>query len=307
MVVGSVNMDLVAYMTAAPAPGETVAGREFRTVPGGKGANQAIAAARAGAEVTFVGAVGDDVFADELGRSLTASGCDTSRLRRVPGASGVAHIRVADSGENSIVVVPGANASVRDLDATDTALLAGQDALLLQLELPVSGVISAARAAREAGVATILTPAPVAHLPAELLTSVDLLVPNQHEAAAITGESDPRRAAPALLEHVPAALITRGTEGALLARRGSTTVEVPAAEPPAPVVDTTGAGDVFCAAFAVAQAERGRDAHAHGEHGENTTAAEALRFAAAAAALCVTREGASSSLPWRDEIDRSVV
>ena len=305
--VGSVNMDLVAYVDTMPQAGQTVTGRTFRTVPGGKGANQAVAAARAGADVSFVGAVGDDVFAAQLRQNLADNGCSTSRLRTVPGSSGIAHIRVSDGGENTIVVVPGANASVGDLDATDTQLLADQDVLLLQLELPMAGVLAAARAGTAAW--TVLTPAPVQELPAELLDLVDLLMPNQHEAAAITGERDPRRALPALLRLVPAAVITLGADGALLGRRGAEPQWVPAAA--STVVDTTGAGDAFCAAFAVAAAEFPGSPRSPGSPGSSGTRPErdhsaALRFAAAAAGLSVGRPGASTSLPWRSEIDAQV-
>jgi ribokinase len=298
-VFGSTNMDLVAYVAEPPARGETVTGREFRTVSGGKGANQAVAAARAGTDVVFIGAVGDDDFGPRLRATLAEAGADVSRLRTVPGASGIAHIVVGDDGGNSIIVVPGANAAVT---APGPADLAGCAALLLQLELPMPAVIAAAHAACEADVPVVLTPAPVQDLPDELLAAVDLLVPNEHEAAKITGAAGPEPALAALLERVPEAIITLGERGALygarerhsrrarapLSKRKITTARV---EPPkVTAVDTTAAGDTFVGALAVARAE-GRDP------------AEALRFAAAAAALSVQREGASTSMPTRAEID----
>ncbi|TDQ55114.1 ribokinase [Actinorugispora endophytica] len=281
-------MDLVAYADTAPASGETVLGREFRQVPGGKGANQAVAAARAGADVAFLGAVGDDAFGTQLRTNLVDHGIEVSGVRMEPGASGVAHIVVDGAGANSIIIVPGANDAVTGLRDGDAALIEGSDALLLQLELPMEGVVAAARAGRAAGVPTVLTPAPARPLPPELLENVDLVVPNQHEAAAVTGHRDPDRALAALLELVPEAVVTLGGDGVLYGRRGGDPIRVPAVR--VAVVDTTAAGDTFCGAFAVARAEGG-DPEA------------ALRFAVKAAALSVQRHGASTSMPSRAEID----
>jgi ribokinase len=287
-VFGSVNMDLVAYVEAAPGLGETVTGRAFRMIPGGKGANQAIAAARAGAEVAFVGAVGDDPYAAELRRTLAASGVGTDRLRTVPGSSGIAHIVVDDEGGNSIIVIPGANGGLTGPAAEDTAVIAASSALLLQLELPMAAVVAAAQAARSTGVEVVLTPAPARELAGELLDAVDVLVPNEHEAVALTGAASPEEAVRRLLERVPEVVVTLGARGALHASRDGERLRVP----PFPVtaVDTTGAGDTFVGALAVARAE-GRPP------------ADALRFASAAAALSVQREGASTSMPARAGID----
>ena len=279
---GSANMDLVAYVPAAPGRGETVTGREFRTIPGGKGANQAIAAARAGAEVTFLGAVGSDSFGEQIRATLAAEGIDVSWLRTVPGPTGTAHIVVDDEGGNSIVVVPSANASVTSLSAEDRAAIAAADALLLQLETPMEGVLAGARAARVAGVPVVLTPAPVQPLPVELLAVVDLLVPNEHEAKQLAEGLD------GLLELVPEAVITLGSAGCVYGRRGGGQVRVPAS--PVTAVDTTAAGDTFVGALAVARAER-------------LPIEAALRWATAAAALSVQRAGASTSMPTRAEID----
>ncbi|MFE6303662.1 ribokinase [Nocardiopsis sp. NPDC057823] len=287
-VFGSVNMDLVAYVGTAPATGETVTGTAFRQVPGGKGANQAVSAARAGADTVFLGAVGDDAFGAELRGNLVASGIDTTGLRTVPGPSGIAHIVVDGRGGNSIIVVPGANGEVTGTVPGDRELIGGADALLLQLELPMEAVVAAARTGREQGVRVHLTPAPARELPDELLESVDVLVPNEHEAAAITGRTDPREALAALLERVPEVLVTLGGEGSLYGARGAEPVHVPALKVEA--VDTTAAGDTFCGSFAVARAE-------------GAEPAEAMRFAAAAAALSVQRHGASSSMPTRAEVE----
>ncbi|PSK98613.1 ribokinase [Murinocardiopsis flavida] len=290
-VFGSINMDLVAYVETAPGSGETVTGTAFRQVPGGKGANQAVAAARAGGEVAFLGAVGDDAFGTVLRSNLVDAGIEVSGLRMENGPSGIAHIVVEGSGANSIIVVPGANGTVRGLREDDVRLLSGSAALLLQLELPLEGVLAAARAGRAAGVPTVLTPAPARALPDELLDAVDLLVPNEHEAAALTGESDPGRALEALLERVPEVIITLGEDGSLYGGRG--TGPVKGAALPVAAVDTTAAGDTFCGAFAVARAE-GADP------------ADAMRFAATASSLAVQRHGASTSMPYRSEIDAAL-
>ncbi len=287
-VFGSANMDLVAYVSAAPKLGETVTGRAFRMIPGGKGANQAIAAARAGSEVAFIGAVGDDAFGPGLRGALSEAGVDTGRLRVVPGPTGIAHIVVEDGGGNSIIVVPGANGTITGPGMEDVEVIADSDALLLQLELPLGAVVEAARAA---DVEVILTPAPVVALPGELLDAVDLLVPNEHEAAAITGLGDPDEALKALLDRVPEVIITLGAKGALYGSRDGVRLWAPAV--PVKSVDTTAAGDTFVGALAVARAEgRGPE--------------DALRFASAAAALSVQREGASTSMPYRDEIDAAL-
>jgi ribokinase len=287
-VFGSVNMDLVAYADAAPARGETVTGRAFRMIPGGKGANQAIAAARAGAPVTFIGAVGDDAFGPRLRETLVAAGVDVTHLREVEGPSGIAHITVDGRGGNAIVVVPGANGAMTGPGEAEVAAISRTGVLLLQLELPLEAVIAAAREARAVGVSVILTPAPARPLPGELLDAVDVIVPNQHEAAAITGVAEPERALDALLERVPEVVITLGEEGVLYGSRDGERLRVPAVKVRA--VDTTAAGDTFVGALAVARAE-GRPP------------GQALRFASAAAALSVRKEGASTSMPGRAEIE----
>ncbi|MEU6314434.1 ribokinase [Streptomyces sp. NPDC047014] len=287
-VLGSTNMDLVAYVPKAPRLGETVTGRAFRTVPGGKGANQAVAAARSGGKVVMIGAVGADEFGVRLRSALTAAGVETASLRTVEGASGTAHITVDDEGGNSIIVVPGANAAVTGLEPGDEARIAAARTLLLQLELPMSAVLAGAAAARARGVRTVLTPAPAQQLPADLLAATDLLVPNEHEAAALTGLTDPRRAAEALLDTVPEVVVTLGSAGVLYAARGREPLAVPA--PRVRAVDTTAAGDTFVGALAVAL-------------GEGRPMPEALRWASAAAALSVQRHGAQDAMPTRAETD----
>ncbi|MCX5047486.1 MULTISPECIES: ribokinase [unclassified Streptomyces] len=288
VVLGSTNMDLVAYVEKAPQLGETVTGREFRTVPGGKGANQAIAAARAGATVSMIGAVGNDAFGTRLRSTLDHSGVGTDHLRTVEAPSGTAHIVVDDEGGNAIVVIPGANGTVDHLVPGDEGLIASADALLLQLEIPMAAVVAGARTARAHGVRTILTPAPARPLPPELMAATDLLVPNEHEAATLTGLTDPRGAAASLLDQVPEVVVTLGSAGSLYAARGSDPLTVPA--PRVTAVDSTGAGDTFVGALAVAL-------------GEGRPMAEALAWAGAAAALSVQRPGASASMPYRPEIE----
>ncbi|MFF4061947.1 ribokinase [Streptomyces sp. NPDC001668] len=287
-VLGSTNMDLVTYVERAPRRGETVTGREFRTIPGGKGANQAIAAARAGATVSMIGAVGNDAFGTRLRSTLEHSGVTTDHLRTIEGPSGTAHIVVDDEGGNAIVVVPGANGTVDHLAPGDEGLIASADALLLQLEIPLAAVLAGARTARAHGVRTILTPAPVQPLPPELLATIDLLVPNEHEAATLTGRADPFGAGAVLLDRVPRVVITLGEAGSLYLTRDAEPLVVPA--PQVTAVDSTGAGDTYVGALAVAL-------------GEERPIREAMSWAAAAAALSVQREGASASMPYRSEIE----
>ncbi|WP_406204263.1 MULTISPECIES: ribokinase [unclassified Streptomyces] len=292
VVLGSTNMDLVTYVEKAPQRGETVTGREFRTIPGGKGANQAIAAARAGGNVLMIGAVGNDAYGTHLRSTLEHSGVDTDDLRTADGPSGTAHIVVDDEGGNAIVVIPGANGTLDHLGPGDEGVIASADTLLLQLEIPLAAVLAGAQAARRHGVRTILTPAPAQPLPDELFAAVDLLVPNEHEAATLTGRTDPRDAAVGLLDLVPAVVVTLGALGSLYVSRGADPVAVPA--PKVDAVDSTGAGDTFVGALAVAL-------------GEERPMPEALAWAAAAAALSVQRAGATAAMPYRPEIEERYV
>jgi ribokinase len=283
-VVGSANMDLVVTTRTLPAPGETVLGDAFTTIPGGKGANQAVAAARAGARCAFVGAVGDDAFGSALRANLTAAGVDTRRLRTVPGASGVALIAVDAAAENIIVVAPGANGHLEGLDEADRAAIAGADVLLCQLEVPLPTVVEAATTARAGGTTVVLNAAPARALPADLLSQVDVLVVNEGEAAAIAGHAGP---AESLLDVVPRVVMTLGANGAAYADRDGLRLNVTA--PKVDAVDTTAAGDAFTGALAVAWAEGG-------------PIAETLQWACAAGAACARTHGASTALPQRSEI-----
>ncbi|MQA26065.1 MAG: ribokinase [Micromonosporaceae bacterium] len=289
VVVGSANMDLVATTPTLPKPGETVLGRDFATIPGGKGANQAAAAARAGARCGFIGAVGSDGYGPALRGALEQSGVDVAGIRSVPGSSGVALIAVDDQGENTIVVVPGANASVTDLTDADRAAIAAADVLLIQLEVPLTAVSAALRAARDAGTFTVLNAAPAQPLPADLLAGVDLLVVNEVEAATLAGTAGAAGALETLLAQAPRVVLTLGAKGARYADRDGVRLEAPA--PVITAVDTTAAGDAFGGALAVAWAER-------------RPTAEALRWACAAGAVAAQRAGASESLPHRGEINQ---
>lgn len=298
VVVGSVNIDLVVTAPALPRPGETVLGHDFTQVPGGKGANQAIAAARAGGTTLLVGAIGSDAFGVTLRSRLQASTVDTSLLRVRYGASGVALIVVDGEGENAIVVAPGANAALVDLTDPELAAIAGADVLLCQLEVPVETVLAGARAGRDAGTRVVLNATPARPLPAGLLDAVDLLVVNRVEATMMTAlpdvDVDTGEAVDAsilldpLLESVSGVVVTDGANGAWYGDRTGTRVHVPA--PVVEAVDTTGAGDAFIGALAVAWGE-GRDL------------VDAVRWASASGAAAVRRLGASSGLPQRAAIE----
>ncbi|MFG3696321.1 ribokinase [Micromonospora sp. NPDC047620] len=286
VVVGSANMDLVGTAPALPRPGETLLGTGFVMVPGGKGANQAIAAARAGASCAFLGAIGSDAFGVTLRARIAAAGVDTDQLRTTYGTSGVALVMVNAEGENAILVTPGANASMAHLTEPELAAVRTAHVLLAQLEIPVGTVTQAAVVARAAGSRVVLNAAPAVPVPPELLAATDLLVVNETEAQALTGRGrdDPS----ALLDLVPRAVLTLGAQGAWYGDRDGAAVHVPAVK--VDVVDSTATGDAFTAALAVAWGE-GRDL------------VDAVRWAAAAGAACARRLGASSALPSRAEIE----
>lgn len=283
VVVGSGNVDLVSQVERIPAPGETVLSTGFATHPGGKGNNQATAAARAGAATTFVGAFGADDNGALLRDSLAAAGV-RPLVRTAQSPTGTALIAVSSAGENSIVVNQGANGTLVDLTAEERAVVAAAGIVLLQLEIPLETVVAAATTAR--GV-VVLNAAPARALPDELLAAVDLLVVNEHEAALLGG-------AERLLDTVPALVVTLGADGALVCVRDAEPVRVPGI--PVDVVDTTGAGDTFCGALAARLDELGDEV-------TSATLAKATRFATAAAALSVRRAGAVPAIPTREEID----
>jgi ribokinase len=299
IVLGSLNMDIAARGPRLPAPGETLLGSHFHTAPGGKGANQAYAAAKLGRPGTtaMLGRVGEDDFGRQMLANLTSVGCRIDGVRTVSGASGVALILIAESGQNCIVVVSGANERFTPADvAADAGMLRGARYALLQLEVPMATTIAAAKAARGAGLEVILDPAPAPeHLPAELLRAVDVLTPNETEASLLVG----RRAADVSVEDartiaaelqsrgVRHVIIKLGAKGCLLLE-GGTATHVPA--PMVKAVDTTGAGDNFNAAYVVACSE-------------GASRVDACQFAVHAAAISVTRLGCQASVPTRAELD----
>ncbi len=289
-VVGSLNLDLVVRVPHHPGPGETVLGSDYATYPGGKGANQAVAAARAGAQVEMWGAVGSDGFGRFLKENLDQNGVDTRHLRELEGPSGIALITVDRAGQNRIVVSPGANGryTPAHLPPWTAAAL-----VLLQLEIPLATVQAVAEQAFAQGIPVLLNPAPVAPLPGSLLRQVRYLVLNESEAAALAQSpvetpAQAEKVAQALQQQgIPTVIITLGGAGLVWAD-GEERGHLPAH--PVLVVDTTAAGDSFCGALAACLAA-------------GKSLREALRFANAAAALCVTRPGAQPSLPHRAEIE----
>ncbi len=299
VVVGSANQDLIVKAERIPAPGETILGGAFVTAPGGKGANQAVAASRLGADVWFVGRVGSDTFGATLADALTSSGVHVDYLRRDPAEpTGIALIAVDADGQNAIVVAAGANLLVGpvDLEAARSAIETAF-AVVVQLEIPLETVEAAIALARSSNARVVLNPAPAPNFgefPDHLLSRIDVLTPNEHEAARILGHSSPSGllwtdAAERLRDKgVETVVITLGDAGCILADRTGTR-HVPA--PVVQAVDTTGAGDCFTAALSVALAE-GRSLD------------DAALFASHAAALSVTRMGAQPSFPSRDEVAR---
>ncbi len=295
-VVGSLNMDLVIRAPHLPSAGETVLGGTFTTFAGGKGANQAVGAARLGATVAMVGRVGDDAFGRALRDGLVRERIDASGVRTdTHAATGVALITVDSAGQNTIVVASGANASLtrEDVDAARNAI-AQSAVVLLQLEVPLDVVHYAAQIAHAAGCTVILDPAPAPGepLPDDLYRLLSVIHPNEVEARALTGiaiatEADARRAAEALLARgCQAAVIKLGARGAYLAA-GAQREAVPAIQVSA--VDTTAAGDAFAAGMAVALAEQ-------------ASLPAAVQFATAVGALKVTRMGAQRSMPTREQL-----
>ena len=284
LVAGSANLDFVVRAARVPAPGETVLGRGLRTFPGGKGANQAVACARAGGAATrMLLALGDDAFAAPVEASLRDAGVALA-LRRIAGtATGTAFVCLADDGENAITVAPGANARLR---GDDLPPLDGASHLLLQLESPLDAVAAWAAQARDAGACVVLNAAPAQPLPAALLALVDLLVVNEGELALLSGIDGDVEASLAALDH-PAVVVTLGARGCI-ARHHGTVLRQPGIA--VATVDTTAAGDTFCGALVAALAG-------------GVDMAAALARATAAAALACTALGAQASIPPRAAVD----
>ncbi|HEV7742877.1 MAG TPA: ribokinase [Pseudolysinimonas sp.] len=288
VVLGSANMDLVVRQPRLPHPGETMFGSSFDTIPGGKGLNQAVAAARAGGDVGFLGAIGRDAFGDALRQCLQNDGIDTSGLTEVDAPTGTAHISVLDGGENAIVVVSGANASLPGLDRESRHRIEAARYLVAQFERPIDLITDAFVLAHGLGITTVLTPAPVTTVDPELLKLTDILIPNAAEACELAGVADETAAAIALSRSAGLVVMTRGSRGALVARDGAVVTEV--APRKVEAVDTTAAGDTFAGVLVAFLAE-------------GATLERALEAATVAASISVTRPGASTSMPVRAEID----
>jgi ribokinase len=301
VVLGSSNTDMTVRLARLPTPGETRLGGAFATSPGGKGANQAVAARRAGAEVTFLAAVGDDALGRQALDLYVREGLDVSRVRIVSGVpSGVALIFVGEGGENMIGVAPGANdhLTAEDIEKLPEALFARDAVFLASLEVPVATVLSGLRRARSRGMTTVLNPAPFhpAIIDREFLKLIDVLTPNHQEASALAEVASSDQACTAAVaaarrlraRGLGQLAITLGSRGCLVAtEEGCILVSAPSVI----AVDTVGAGDAFNGALAVALAE-GRPL------------IEAAAWASAAGALAVTRPGAQGASPRREEIDR---
>lgn len=298
IVAGSLNLDFVVQVATLPQRGETLPGSGFLTLPGGKGANQACAVGRLAAPgaAAMIGCVGMDVYGQQLLESLRASGVNKQFVRgTIEAATGIALILVEASGQNQIVVVPGANECLRPAEATAALTALGGSHLLLQLETPLATVTAAAAHARALGMTVILDPAPARPLPAELLRDVSLLTPNESEALTLLGEAGDHIAlidAPTIAQRLralgpPHVILKLGAQGAVLAD-AARTQHFPAH--PVAAVDTTAAGDCFNGALATALAE-------------GLPLETAIRFANVAAALSITRLGAQASLPTRAEVE----
>jgi len=296
VVVGSITADLTAFGGRLPVPGETVIGQSFTLVLGGKGANQALAAARAGASSTMIGCVGDDLFRDIVLGGLRDGGVDTSSVTSVHGPTGVAHIRVDNTtGQNDIVIVPLANSSLTpDLAERRLRAVARRgDVLMLQLEIPLQTAFRAAIVGRELGMTVVLDPAPAAILPNEIWPCIDVVTPNESEATVLTGTkvSDAESAGEVgrwfLERGVRAALITLGDKGIVEVNEAGVQSR---STPTVDVVDTTAAGDAFAGNLGAGLAN-GR------------TWDESVTRGIYAGALAVTVAGASTSLPTADDVD----
>ena len=295
LVVGSLNADLVVRAPRFPQSGETISGEDLQVIPGGKGANQAVAASRLGANVSMLGRVGKDNFGDLLLDNLKSNNVDTHLIQRDDASTGTATVIVDGNGQNSIVLSGGANGKVTTSDLK-RASFSTFSMLLLQLEIPTATVLSAAKFAKENGVRVILNPAPAKNIPEKLISLVDFIIPNETELSLLTDQSvtdtsSAEKAAKLLIERgAQTAIVTLGSKGALIVNNEmSKQVDTYQVD----VVDTTAAGDAFIGGFATALVE-------------NKSLADAVQFACACGALATTKFGAQPSLPPKTEVENLI-
>jgi ribokinase len=292
VVLGSICIDLAAFFQTAPTPGQTIIGDDFALVLGGKGSNQAIAAALAGSKSTLISCIGQDIFSDFAKDSLASFGVTTTHVKEVPGPTGIAHIRIDGTGQNNIVVVPLANSKISEQQIHAALENTDADTLLLQLEIPWGLNARAIELAKSRGMRVILDPAPAQHLPEQAWGLVDIVTPNESEASAITGvkvqdvESAMKAGKWFVEREVTSAIVTLGDKGVVLVEKNRSQHF---AAPQVNAVDTTAAGDAF-AGYLGASLSQGMNLD------------DTIEFSVVAASISVTRFGASSSLPSRQEV-----
>ena len=304
LVIGSLNADLVVRAPHFPQPGETISGEDLQVIPGGKGANQAVAAARLGASVAMLGRVGQDNFGDFLLDNLKSNKVDSQLVQRDAASTGTAIIVVDSNGQNSIVLSSGANGKVSSADVNHVPFPAG-GLLLLQLEIPTPTVLSAAQRAKQNNMRVVLNPAPAKEIPAELISLADFLIPNESELGLLTGLpvtdiSSAEKAARQLLERgAQNVIVTMGGKGALVVS-GTQVTHVDTYK--VNVVDTTAAGDAFIGGFAAQLLES--DSLLSNVQEQALVLQKAVRYGCACGALATTKFGAQPSLPTKEEVEK---
>ena len=299
VILGSINADHIIQVPRFAKAGETLLGSGYKIAYGGKGANQAVAAARLGANIDFIGCIGDDGIGQTMKEAFQQDGVNVSGITKIAQSmTGIAMIQVADDGENSIVLAAGANVKLdKNVVVQSATVIEQADALLMQLEIPMESVLTAAKLAKQSQTKVVLNPAPAQILPDELLQQLDMITPNETEAELLTGvkvndaESAARSAKVFHSKGIHTVLITLGSKGVYFSENGQGQI-IPGFRVRA--TDTTAAGDTFNGALLAALLE-------------NQTMSQAIRFAQAAAAISVTRAGAQPSIPYREEVEKFLV